>query len=121
MSAGVLLGLGLLGGLGAIARFLLDGAVSARRGRAFPYGTLAVNLSGAFVLGVLVGAQLGENAYALAGTGFVGAYTTFSTWMLETHRLAEDGRTRAAVANVAVSLALGLLAAWLGRQAGGLL
>ena len=121
MSAGVLLGLGLLGGLGAIARFLLDGAVSGRLGRAFPYGTLAVNLSGAFALGVLVGAQVSENAYALAGTGFVGAYTTFSTWMLETHRLAEDGRTRAAVANVAVSLALGLLVAWLGRALGGLL
>jgi CrcB protein len=121
MSAGLLLGLGLLGGAGAIARFLLDGAVSARLGRAFPYGTLAVNLSGAFALGVLVGAQLGENAYALAATGFLGAYTTFSTWMLETHRLAEDGRTRAAVANLAVSLALGLLAAWLGREAGGLL
>jgi CrcB protein len=121
VSAGVLLGLGMLGGLGAIARFLLDGAVAARVGRAFPYGTLAVNLSGALALGALVGAKLGDDAYALAGTGFVGAYTTFSTWMLETHRLAEDGRTRAAVANVAVSLVLGLLAAWLGRELGRLL
>jgi CrcB protein len=120
MSAALLLGVGLLGGVGAIARFLLDGSVAARLGRAFPFGTLAVNLSGAFVLGLLVGAKLGANAYALAGTGLVGAYTTFSTWMLETHRLAEDGRTRAAVANVAVSLLLGLLAAWLGRELGGL-
>jgi fluoride exporter len=121
MSAGVLLGLGILGGLGAIARFLLDGAVGVRLGRAFPYGTLAVNLSGAFALGVLVGAELGDDAYALAGIGFVGAYTTFSTWMLETHRLAEDGRARAAVTNVAASRALGLIAAWLGREIGGLL
>jgi CrcB protein len=121
VSGGLLIGLGLLGGAGAIARFLLDGSVAARLGRGFPYGTLAVNLTGAFVLGVLVGAKLGDDAYALAGTGFVGAYTTFSTWMLETHRLAEDGRTRAAVANVAGSLALGLLVAWAGRGVGGLL
>jgi CrcB protein len=121
MSAGVLLGVGLLGGAGAIARLLLDGAVARRLGRAFPFGTLAVNLSGALALGVLVGARLAESPYALAGTGFVGAYTTFSTWMLETHRLAEDGRTRAAVANVAGSMVLGLLAAWAGRELGGLL
>jgi CrcB protein len=121
VSAGVLLGLGVLGGAGALARFLLDGAVAARLGRAFPFGTLAVNLSGAFVLGVLVGAELGRDAYALAGTGFVGAYTTFSTWMLETHRLAEEGRIRAAAANVGVSLVLGLLVAWAGRGVGALL
>jgi CrcB protein len=117
----VLLGIGLLGGAGAIARLLLDGAVARRVGRAFPFGTLAVNLSGALALGVLVGARVAEHAYALAGIGFVGAYTTFSTWMLETHRLAEDGRTRAAVANVAASLALGLLAAWAARELGGVL
>ena len=121
MSAGVLLGLGLLGGCGALARFLLDGAIAARRGGPFPFGTLAVNLSGAFVLGLLVGAKLGGDAYALAGAGIVGAYTTFSTWMLETHRLAEEGRTRAAAANLATSLALGLLVAWAGRALGGLL
>jgi CrcB protein len=121
VSAGVLLGIGLLGGLGSIARFLLDGAVARRLGRAFPLGTLAVNLSGAFALGVLVGAGLGDDPYALAGLGLVGAYTTFSTWMLETHRLAEDGRSGAAAANVAVSLACGLAVAWAGRALGGLL
>ena len=89
-----------------------------RAGRAFPWGTLAVNLSGAFALGLLVGAAVGGDALRLAGTGFLGAYTTFSTWMLETHRLAEDGRGRAALANVAVSLAAGLLFAWLGRELG---
>jgi CrcB protein len=121
VSAGLLLGVGLLGGAGAVARLLLDGAVARRLGRAFPFGTLAVNLSGALALGALVGERLGTHPYAVAGTGFVGAYTTFSTWMLETHRPAEDGRTRAAVANVGVSLALGLLAAWAGRELGGLL
>ena len=118
MSLAVLAGIGLVGGLGAIARMLLDGAISLRAGRAFPWGTLAVNLSGAFALGLLVGAAVGGDALRLAGTGFLGAYTTFSTWMLETHRLAEDGRGRAALANVAVSLAAGLLFAWLGRELG---
>jgi CrcB protein len=114
----VLAAIGAVGGFGAISRMLLDGAISVRAGRAFPWGTLAVNLSGAFALGLLVGAAVSGDALRLAGTGFLGAYTTFSTWMLETHRLAEDGRGRAAVANVAVCLAAGLLLAWLGRELG---
>ena len=121
MSLAVLAGIGVLGGLGALVRMLLDGAVSDRAGRALPWGTLAVNVTGAFALGVLAGAAVSGDALRLAGTGFIGAYTTFSTWMLETHRLAEDGRARPAVANVAVSLALGLACAWLGRELGGAL
>jgi len=108
MSLGTWLGVAALGGLGAIARFLLDGAVSARAGTAFPWGTLAVNATGSFALG-LVGSNV------LVGVGLIGAYTTFSTWMLETHRLAEDGRWRPAVLNLVGSLAVGLAAAWLGR------
>jgi CrcB protein len=117
VSAPVLLAVGLAGGLGAIARFTLDGAVARRLGRRLPFGTLAVNLSGAFALGLLTAALSGD-ALRIAGTGFLGAYTTFSTWMFETHRLAEDGRRRAAALNLAASLALGLLAAWLGRRLG---
>jgi CrcB protein len=117
VSAPVLLAIGLLGGLGAIARFGLDGAVAARLGRQLPFGTLAVNLSGAFALGLLT-ATLSGDAYRIAGTGFLGAYTTFSTWMFESHRLGEDGRLRAAALNLAGSLALGLTAAWLGRHLG---
>jgi CrcB protein len=109
MSLGTWLGVAGLGGLGAVARFLLDGAVSARVRGAFPWGTLAVNATGSFVLG-LVGTSV------LVGTGLLGAYTTFSTWMFETHRLAEDGRWRPAILNVVGSLAVGLAAAWLGRQ-----
>jgi CrcB protein len=108
----------LLGGLGAIARFLLDGAVASRAGRAFPFGTLAVNLTGAFALGALVGAAVSSQALRLAGVGFLGAYTTFSTWALEAHRLGEDGRTRLGLVNIALSLALGLGCAWLGRELG---
>ena len=104
-----------------IARFTLDGAVSQRVGRGFPFGTLAVNLSGAFALGVLVGATLGDSAFKLAGTGLVGAFTTFSTWALESHRLGEDRRSGLASVNFAISLLLGVLLAWVGRELGGAL
>ena len=118
MSPAVVLAIGAIGGVGAIARFLLDGAVSQRAGRSFPWGTLAVNLTGAFVLGVLAGATISEDAYLLAGTGLVGAYTTFSTWALESHRLGEDGQLRLGALNFAVSLVLGVLVAWAGRELG---
>jgi fluoride exporter len=118
VSLGVLAAVGVVGGFGAIARMVLDGAVSARMPSRFPWGTLAVNLSGAFALGVVIGAEVGGDALRLAGTGFLGAYTTFSTWMLETHRPAEDGRRRVAAANVVVSLLAGLAVAWAGHELG---
>ena len=58
-------------------------------------------------------------AYRLVGTGLIGAFTTFSTWMLESHRLGEDGQLRLAGLNLAASLVLGVLAAWAGRHLGG--
>jgi CrcB protein len=119
MSAPLLLAIGLLGGAGAVVRFLVDGAVSARLGKRFPYGILAVNLSGAFALGVLVGAALDGDAYRLLGTGLLGAYTTFSTWMFDAERLATaDERRGAAALYIVMSLLLGLAAVWLGRQVG---
>lgn len=111
-------GVMLLGGVGAVCRFLLDRAVSARHTRGFPFGTLAVNLSGAFLLGFLGGLALDRHAALLAGTAFVGSYTTFSTWMLETQRLGEERRVWPAVGNIVVSVALGLTAAWLGMSLG---
>jgi fluoride exporter len=111
-------GVAVLGGLGALARWSLDGLVSARWGREFPLGTLAVNLTGAFLLGLLVGAGVQGRALLLAGTATLGSYTTFSTWMFESHRLGEDGEHRLAVANLAVSLAAGLLAALTGQAVG---
>jgi CrcB protein len=110
----LIIGIGLLGGVGAVARFLLDGAVTARAGTGFPWGTLAVNLTGAIALGLLVG--VADDAYRLLGTGLLGAYTTFSTWMLESHRLGEDGRLRLGALNFALSLAAGVAAVWLGQQ-----
>lgn len=118
MTPGLLLGLGLLGGLGAVLRFGLDSRISSRVARAFPYGTLAVNLLGCFVLGVLDGVALGRDPESLFGTGLIGGFTTFSTWMLESHRAGEEGRLPAGVANLWLSLVLGVLIAWAGRTLG---
>jgi CrcB protein len=108
----------LIGGAGSVARFLVDGLVSSTTGRDFPYGTLLVNLSGAVILGVLTGLALSGDAALLAGTAAVGSYTTFSTWMLESQRLAEERQHRKVIANIVASLVLGVAAAWLGRLVG---
>jgi len=113
-------GVAVLGGVGAVARFLVDRTVARRTAGSFPFGTLAVNLSGALVLGVLAGVALPHDVALLAGTALVGSYTTFSTWMLETQRLGEQRQVRYAAANIFVSVALGLAAAaagiWLGTR-----
>ena len=118
MSAMTWIGVAALGGAGAVLRFVVDGAVAARAQGELPVGTLAVNVSGAFVLGLLAGLALHGDALLLAGTATIGSYTTFSTWMLETQRLVEDGEGRAAALNVALSLAAGLAAVALGRALG---
>jgi CrcB protein len=115
----VWLGVGVAGGVASIGRFLLDDLISAITGSRLPLGTLAVNLSGALALGLLVGAGLHGDAYLLAGTAVLGSYTTFSTWVFESHRLAEDGSRLAVAANVGLSLALGVGAVALGRLIGG--
>jgi CrcB protein len=122
MTFAVWMGVAVIGGFGAVARFLVDKAVTkhaARRlSRPFPVGTLVVNVSGAWLLGFFGGMALSPNAALLAGTAFVGAYTTFSTWMLETQRLGEERQVWPAVANIGISVALGLGAAWLGLTVG---
>ncbi|MBS1887210.1 MAG: fluoride efflux transporter CrcB [Actinobacteria bacterium] len=105
----------------AIARFLVDSSVATRLDADFPFGTLAVNLSGAAVLGALAGAALSGTAYTIVAGGGVGTYTTFSTWMLESHRAGEDGDARILWLNLAVSLVAGLVAVALGHWLGGLL
>lgn len=112
-------GVALLGGTASVARFLVDGLASTDRAREFPLGTLVVNLSGCVLLGLLVGLSLSGNAYLLAGTATLGSYTTFSTWALESQRVAEDGSRRLMALNIAASLVLGVAAAALGRLIGG--
>ena len=118
MSPLVLAAVGAAGAVGALARFLVDGAVAARSGWDFPAGTFVVNISGAVVLGVLVGASASGDGLRVAGTGLIGGYTTFSTWALESHRLGEDGQLRLGALNFAVSVAVGLAAVWVGRKIG---
>jgi CrcB protein len=96
------------GGLAAVLRFLVDQRVQARRRTEFPLGTLAVNASGTVLLGLLVGAGAKGHTMLIAGTAVLGSYTTFSTWMLESHRPAQDGESRLAWGNLLVGLALGL-------------
>lgn len=112
------LGIGLLGGVGALLRFSVDGFVSRLSSNSFPYGTLVVNLSGSFLLGLVTASKLGTTPTLLLGTATLGSYTTFSTWIFESHRLGEDGRTVLMGLNLFVSLLLGFAACVLGRYVG---
>jgi CrcB protein len=118
VSAPVWIGIALLGGVGATARFAVDLGVTLRAKGSFPLGTMVVNLTGSLVIGVLAGAITDGDGLRLATTGFLGGYTTFSTWMFQTERLGADGEPRAALANIVVSAALGLGAVWLGMRIG---
>ena len=115
--AGVLV----IGGLGSVARYMVDRAVARRAARSFPFGTLTVNITGAVLLGFITGLALSHQAALLAGTAFAGAYTTFSTWMFETQRLTEERQVWPAVANIVVSVVLGIAAAATGQAIAGLL
>jgi CrcB protein len=117
----ILVGIG--GFFGAVARYLVDGWVSQATGGSFPYGTLVINISGSFVLGILFGltverAVLPAEIRAPLMIGFLGAYTTFSTWMLESWRLAEGGALVAAAMNIGGSVVLGLAAVFAGLVVG---
>jgi CrcB protein len=109
---------GLLGGAGSIARVVVDGLVGERAGGEFPWGTFAVNLSGAALLGLLVGAAVSGNALVLTGTATLGSYTTLSTWIFETHRLGQDDQLATAAANLLGSLLIGFAALALGHAIG---
>ena len=108
----------LIGGTGSVLRYLVDGTVGSLARRDFPVGTLVVNISGAVVLGLLTGLALSHDAALRAGTAAVGSYTTFSTWMLETERMAEERQQRKVLLNIAVSMLLGVGAAALGKLIG---
>ena len=118
MTALTWVGVAVLGGTGAVLRLVVDEAVRARVPGPFPAGILVVNVVGAFLLGLLAGLAPDPDVALLLGTAFVGAYTTFSTWVLDV-AVAASARLRAlAVANVVVPLVAGLAAAALGRALG---
>lgn len=116
---------GLGGFAGAVARYWLGSWFAGRWSSELPWGTLVINLSGCFALGLLAAltARGGLSPEVRLGvmTGFLGAYTTFSTWSLETWRLLEGGARLAAIGNSLGSLTLGLVATWLGLGCGKLL
>lgn len=110
------------GFIGAPSRYLLDRAVNRRFESDLPWGTFLVNVSGSFLLGLLTGLSLNNHLSSLAksllGTGFCGAFTTFSTFTFETVRLLEVGQIFEALLNGVVSLALGLSGAAIGLAIG---
>ncbi|WP_281887911.1 fluoride efflux transporter CrcB [Paenibacillus sp. YYML68] len=105
------------GSVGAMSRYAVS-TMSARRyaGAALPVGTLLVNLLGSFLLGLLWGQAelIHEKVYVLLGTGFLGAFTTFSTFKVETEAMLHKGSRRTAAAYIAISYVAGVLLAWLG-------
>jgi CrcB protein len=107
------------GGLGALLRVLVGRSVVRWTGRPHAAGTFVVNISGALALGVLTGAAASTNAALLIGTGLLGGYTTFSTWIVETDQFARHGQVGAAALNLAASSACGLAAVWVGRTLAG--
>jgi CrcB protein len=111
------LGVCAAGGVGALARFLVDPLISVASLR-YPEHTLIVNVSGAAALGVVAGAGVHGDAYLLLGTALIGSYTTFSTWVYETERLSAKGHRSLAALNVALSVALGLGSVELGHAVG---
>lgn len=109
--------------VGAPSRWLLDGYVQSRHDSVFPWGTLVINTLGSLLLGVLLGVSAeGDELVgllALAGTGFCGAFTTFSTFAYETVVLAEEGSSPLGVLNVVGSVLAGLAAAFAGWAVAG--
>jgi fluoride exporter len=123
VSVRTIVGVGLAGAVGALSRYGAEGLISERFPGSFPLGTFVINVTGSFVLGFLFVLLTERVAVTPAvrtslTVGFVGAYTTFSTFSFETVRLIEDGALRTAALNVAATVALGLLAVWVGMKVG---
>jgi CrcB protein len=110
------------GGLGAVCRFVLDGAIQARTTIELPLGTLVINISGSLILGMLTGLTLAhllpDTVRLVAGTGFLGGYTTFSTASFETVRLVQERRVLAGLLYGLGSLVITTAVAGLGLVIG---
>ena len=110
--------IGVGGFAGAIARYVLGSYIGSRYGVRFPYGTFVINVSGCFAIGLIMVFLERTTASAhwryLIPIGFLGAYTTFSTFEYETLRAVQDGQIMTGFINVALSVVVGFLAVWLG-------
>ena len=110
---------GLGGFIGSIARFWLGSYITHRMGARFPYGTFVINVSGSFLIGMIVTllaerSQWSPNLLYLIPIGFIGAYTTFSTFELEAFRSVHSGELLLSLLYVALSVVVGFVAVWLG-------
>jgi len=121
MTKYIMVGVG--GFLGSVARFWVGNYIGARMGARFPYGTFIINVSGSFAIGLII-TVLAETAHwnpnwrYLVPIGFIGAYTTFSTFEYETLRSLQDGQGLVALLYVVLSVCLGFLGVWLGASLG---
>lgn len=111
-----LLLVGIGGALGSIVRYQLGKILSQKSNAAFPLGTFVINISGALLLGVVTSIKAGDNAYLLLGDGFLGAYTTFSTFMYEGFHLFRENETRNALFYIFGSLVLGIIGYFAGFE-----
>lgn len=107
------------GFFGAIFRYTVSSRFQNKAG--IPVATLIVNLSGAFLLGMLMGMQIKGNLYLLFGTGFMGAFTTFSTFKLESERLRKEKNRRGFFSYLAISYVFGITLAFCGLMLGKLI
>jgi fluoride exporter len=118
--------IGIAGAAGAISRYLLQGWINRWSDGAFPMGTFLVNISGCFLVGLLFTAlterfAVHPDVRTAATVGLLAAYTTYSTFALETFNLSEDGAIGLAILNVVASVAVGMVAVWLGVTIGRML
>lgn len=119
---GLMIGIGVCGAIGAIARYLISGWFATPGNDSFPAGTLVVNVIGCFLLGLIALSAAGEalptDVRRWLAVGLLGALTTYSTFGVETFALMEQGRASLACANIAAQLVCGLLAVWMGASLG---
>jgi CrcB protein len=116
------LAVGLGGFVGSIARYLLGAYIGSRYGVRFPYGTFVINVTGCFLVGLIMALLSRTTASTywryLIPIGFIGAYTTFSTFEYETLRAVQDGQMLTGLLNLGLSVIVGFIAVWAGDALG---